>query len=149
MNILRSRLYEIEKEKHEAELDELRGPKKSRLIKLGVMFFILISSLGLRAGAETGNVESVLSDGDLDPVHVAYHRWVVGGKDWCAKIYLARPLKIRSLLSLAVQFLQLALDIFEFPRTLAAGGITGFAAIIRAVALPFGFDCQLVYKQSP
>ena len=32
MNILRSRLYEIEKEKREAELDELRGPKERNLV---------------------------------------------------------------------------------------------------------------------
>ena len=32
------------------------------------------------------------------------------------------------------------LDVFEVPNGLAAGGITGFATVIRAVALPFGFD---------
>lgn len=34
----------------------------------------------LRSGYETGNVEDVLSDGDLDPFIVAYHRWRVMGQ---------------------------------------------------------------------
>ena len=35
----------------------------------------------LRSGYETGNVGSVLDDGDLDPFVVAYHRWVLGGQE--------------------------------------------------------------------
>jgi peptide chain release factor 2 len=33
----------------------------------------------LRTGVETSNVDSVLSDGNLDKFIIAYHRWVVGG----------------------------------------------------------------------
>ena len=33
----------------------------------------------LRTGVETGNVGSVLSDGDLDRFIIGYHRWVTGG----------------------------------------------------------------------
>ncbi|MBR2683749.1 MAG: peptide chain release factor 2, partial [Atopobiaceae bacterium] len=34
----------------------------------------------LRTEVETGNVDSVLSDGDLDKFIVAYHRWAVGAR---------------------------------------------------------------------
>ncbi|MBF0946743.1 MAG: peptide chain release factor 2 [Atopobium sp.] len=84
MNILRSRLYEIEKEKREAELDELRGPKREISFGNQIRSYVLYPYQlikDLRTGAETGNVESVLSDGDLDQFIIAYHRWVVGGKD--------------------------------------------------------------------
>ena len=84
LNILRSRLYEIEKEKREAELDELRGPKREISFGNQIRSYVLYPYQlikDLRTGAETGNVESVLSDGDLDQFIIAYHRWVVGGKD--------------------------------------------------------------------
>ena len=84
MNILRSRLYEIEKEKREAELDELRGPKREISFGNQIRSYVLYPYQlikDLRTGAETGNVESVLSDGDLDQFIIAYHRWIVGGKD--------------------------------------------------------------------
>ena len=84
MNILRSRLYEIEKEKREAELDELRGPKRGISFGNQIRSYVLYPYQlikDLRTGTETGNVESVLSDGDLDQFIIAYHRWVVGGKD--------------------------------------------------------------------
>ena len=84
MNILRSRLYEIEKEKREAELDEFRGPKREISFGNQIRSYVLYPYQlikDLRTGAETGNVESVLSDGDLDQFIIAYHRWVVGGKD--------------------------------------------------------------------
>lgn len=84
MNILRSRLYEIEKEKREAELDELRGPKREISFGNQIRSYVLYPYQlikDLRTGTETGNVESVLSDGDLDQFIIAYYRWVVGGKD--------------------------------------------------------------------
>ena len=84
MNILRSRLYEIEKEKREAELDELRGPKREISFGNQIRSYVLYPYQlikDLRTGTETGNVEFVLSDGDLDQFIIAYHRWVVGGKD--------------------------------------------------------------------
>ena len=34
----------------------------------------------LRTNVETGNVDAVLREGDLDPFVVAYHRWNVGGR---------------------------------------------------------------------
>ena len=35
----------------------------------------------LRSGVETGNVEAVLDDGDLDPFIVGYHRWATGNAE--------------------------------------------------------------------
>ncbi|MBQ9059507.1 MAG: peptide chain release factor 2 [Atopobiaceae bacterium] len=82
MQILRSRLYELELEKRSAELDELRGPKHDiswgNQIRNYVLYpFQLVKDV--RTGVETGNVDSVLSEGDLDRFVVAYHRWRVAG----------------------------------------------------------------------
>lgn len=84
MKILRSRLYEMELEKRAAELDELRGPKHEigfgNQIRSYVLYpYQLVKDL--RTGMETGNVDSVLQDGDLDKFIIAYHRWVVAGRD--------------------------------------------------------------------
>lgn len=82
MGILRSRLYELELAKREAEIDELRGPKHEigfgNQIRSYVLYpYQLVKDL--RTGVETGNVESVLDDGDLDKFIVGYHRWAVDG----------------------------------------------------------------------
>ncbi|SEH62800.1 MULTISPECIES: peptide chain release factor 2 [Atopobiaceae] len=84
MQILRSRLYEMEREKREAELEALRGPKSEisfgNQIRNYVLYpFQLVKDT--RTGLETSNVDSVLQDGDLDPFVIAYHRWAVGRKD--------------------------------------------------------------------
>ena len=83
MNILRSRLYELEKAKRDEELDELRGPKHEisfgNQIRNYVLYpFQLVKDT--RTGIETGKVDSVLTDGDLDEFIVGYHRWNVGGR---------------------------------------------------------------------
>ncbi|MCH3967264.1 MAG: peptide chain release factor 2 [Atopobiaceae bacterium] len=83
MKILRARLYEQEKAKREAEIDELRGPKHEisfgNQIRNYVLYpFQLVKDP--RTGIETGNVDAVLKDGDLDDFIVGYHRWVVGGQ---------------------------------------------------------------------
>ena len=83
MNILRSRLYEKELEKREAELDELRGPKHDIGFGNQIRSYVLYPYQmvkDLRTGVETGNVESVLDDGDLDDFVVGYHRRVVDGR---------------------------------------------------------------------
>lgn len=83
MNILRSRLYEMELEKREAELDELRGPKYDIGFGNQIRSYVLYPYQmvkDLRTGVETGNVEAVLDDGDLDDFVVGYHRWVVDGR---------------------------------------------------------------------
>ncbi len=81
MNILKSRLYELEKSRRAAQLDELRDKRDisfGNQIRSYVLYpFQLIKDL--RTGVETGNVDSVLSDGNLDEFIVAYHRWASGG----------------------------------------------------------------------
>lgn len=83
MQILRSKLYELELQKREEALDELRGPKHEigfgNQIRSYVLYpYQLVKDL--RCGVETGNVASVLEDGDLDQFIVGYHRWTVGGR---------------------------------------------------------------------
>jgi peptide chain release factor 2 len=80
MQILRSRLYELEREKREAQIDELRGPKREISFGNQIRSYVLYPYQmvkDLRSGYETSNVDDVLVDGDLDPFVVAYHRWRV------------------------------------------------------------------------
>lgn len=79
MNILRSKLYELELERKAEELDELRGPQHDiswgNQIRSYVLYpYQLVKDL--RTEVETGNVDSVLTGGNLDEFIVAYHRWV-------------------------------------------------------------------------
>lgn len=78
MRILQARLLELEREKRDAEIAELKGPKRD--ISFGnqarnyVLFpYRLVKDT--RTGHETGNVDAVLEDGDLDDFIIAYHRW--------------------------------------------------------------------------
>lgn len=83
IQILRSKLYELELQKREEALDELRGPKTDIAWGNQIRSYVLYPYQmvkDLRTGCETGNVDAVLSDGDLDPFVVAYHRWIVGGR---------------------------------------------------------------------
>ena len=80
MGVLRSKLFELERERREAELDELRGPKHDiswgNQIRNYVLYpFQLVKDT--RTGAETGNTDAVLREGDLDQFVAAYHRWAV------------------------------------------------------------------------
>ena len=80
MKILRGRLYEMELARRAAELDELRGPKRDIGFGSQIRSYVLYPYQlvkDLRTGVETGNVDSVLSDGDLDKFVVGYHRWAV------------------------------------------------------------------------
>ncbi|MDZ4169849.1 MAG: peptide chain release factor 2 [Coriobacteriia bacterium] len=79
MKILRSRLFEIEREKREAELDELRGPKREITFGSQIRNYVLYPYQlvkDVRTSIETGNVDSVL-DGDIQQFVVGYHRWRV------------------------------------------------------------------------
>jgi len=82
MLILRSRLFEIEREKREAELDELRGPKREITFGSQIRNYVLYPYQlvkDVRTGIETGNVDAVL-DGDIEQFVVGYHRWRVAGE---------------------------------------------------------------------
>jgi peptide chain release factor 2 len=82
MKILRARLYEIEKEKRDAEIDELRGPKREISFGSQIRNYVLYPYQlvkDVRTGIETGNIDAVL-DGDIDAFVVGYHRWRVKGE---------------------------------------------------------------------
>ena len=84
MKILRARLYEMELARRAAELDELRGPKHDIGFGNQISSYVLYPYQmvkDLRTGVETGNVDAVLSDGDLDRFVVGYHRWAAGAAD--------------------------------------------------------------------
>lgn len=75
--ILKARLFEEEKARKAAELEELRGPKTditwgSQIRNYVLYPFQLVKDV--RTGVEKGNVDAVL-DGDLDEFVVAYHQW--------------------------------------------------------------------------
>lgn len=79
MKILRARLYQIELQKRQEQVDELRGPKHEigfgHQIRNYVLYpYQLVKDL--RSGVETGNVDAVL-DGDIDQFVIGYHRWRV------------------------------------------------------------------------
>ena len=79
MGILRSKLYELEERKRQEELDELRGPQQDISFGSQIRNYVLYPYQmvkDLRTGVETGNVEAVLGDGDLDQFVIAYHRWL-------------------------------------------------------------------------
>ncbi|MBR2835877.1 MAG: peptide chain release factor 2 [Coriobacteriales bacterium] len=83
MQILRSRLYELELEKRAAQIDELRGPKHTIGFGNQIRSYVLYPYQmikDLRTGHETSNIDDVLVDGDLDPFIIAYHRWRVLGE---------------------------------------------------------------------
>ena len=78
MKILRSRLFEIERAKREAEIAALRGDKPEaswgNQIRNYVLYpYQLIKDV--RTEHETGNVNAVLEEGNLDPFIMAYHKW--------------------------------------------------------------------------
>jgi len=80
MTILRSRLYELEKAKRDAELAALRGEKKEISFGSQIRNYVLYPYQlvkDVRTGIETGNVDAVL-DGDIEEFVVGYHRWRVG-----------------------------------------------------------------------
>ncbi|MBQ3266946.1 MAG: peptide chain release factor 2 [Atopobiaceae bacterium] len=82
MNVLRSKLYEMELERRAAEMDELRGPKHDIAWGNQIRSYVLYPYQmvkDLRTGVETGNTDAVLTGGDLDQFVVGYHRWAVGG----------------------------------------------------------------------
>jgi peptide chain release factor 2 len=78
MKILRARLYELERAKRDAEIAALRGDKTEaswgHQIRNYVLYpYQLIKDA--RTGYETGNVPSVLDEGNLEPFIMAYHKW--------------------------------------------------------------------------
>ena len=87
MAILKAKLYELELQKREEQLDAIRGPKKAAGFGNQIRSYVLYPYQmvkDLRSGVETGNVGSVLEDGDLDPFIIGYHRWATGNAEGAA-----------------------------------------------------------------
>lgn len=77
--MLRGRLYELERQKRDAELDAIRGEKQENGFGSQIRNYVLYPYQlvkDLRSGVETSNVDAVL-DGDIDEFVVGYHRWRV------------------------------------------------------------------------
>lgn len=84
MAILKARLYELELQKREEALDEIRGPKTEIGFGNQIRSYVLYPYQmvkDLRTGVETGNVDDVLEEGNLDPFVIGYHRWATGNAD--------------------------------------------------------------------
>ena len=83
MRVLKARLYELEQEKRQEELDQLRGPKKTIGFGNQIRSYVLYPYRmvkDLRTGTESGNVDAVL-DGDIDQFVFDYHRWRVSQEE--------------------------------------------------------------------
>lgn len=88
MQILKARLYEFELQKRAETLDEIRGPKTDIGFGNQIRSYVLYPYQmvkDLRTGVETGNVDAVLEEGDLDPFVIGYHRWATGNADGAAE----------------------------------------------------------------
>jgi len=77
LSILRARLYEEEKARRDAELEELRGPKGDITWGSQIRNYVLYPYQmvkDVRSGVEKGNVEGVLG-GDVHDFVIGYHHW--------------------------------------------------------------------------
>ena len=83
MQILKARLYELELQKREDKLDEIRGPKTEIGFGNQIRSYVLYPYQmvkDLRTGVETSNVDDVLEEGNLDPFIIGYHRWATSAE---------------------------------------------------------------------
>ncbi len=75
--VLRAKLYEIERQKREEELAQLRGERMENTFGSQIRNYVLYPYQmvkDLRSGIETGNVDAVLG-GDIEEFVLGYHRW--------------------------------------------------------------------------
>lgn len=81
--ILKSRIFEAERQKRDAELAEIRGPKQDITWGSQIRNYVLYPYQmvkDLRTGIESGNVDGVLG-GDIDRFVIGYHRWKASGAE--------------------------------------------------------------------
>jgi peptide chain release factor 2 len=81
MKVLKARLYELEMEKREQELDKLKGPKKDISWGNQIRSYVLQPYRmvkDLRTGHEVGNADRVL-DGDIDGFIESFLHWQAQG----------------------------------------------------------------------
>lgn len=79
--VLKSKLYELEEQKREAELAELRGQRMDNSFGSQIRNYVLYPYQmvkDLRSNIETGNVDAVL-DGDIEDFVIGYHKHRVAG----------------------------------------------------------------------
>ena len=77
IRVLKSKLYELEEQKRQEELDNLRGERMENSFGSQIRNYVLYPYQmvkDLRSNEETGNVDAVL-DGDLHDFVIAYHKW--------------------------------------------------------------------------
>ncbi|MDO4291558.1 MAG: peptide chain release factor 2 [Eggerthellaceae bacterium] len=77
--VLRARLYELEQQKRQQEIDALRGERRDNSFGSQIRNYVLYPYQlvkDLRSGVETGNVDAVLG-GDLEEFVIGYHKWNV------------------------------------------------------------------------
>lgn len=77
--VLRAKLYELEEQKRQDELAELRGERMDNSFGSQIRNYVLYPYQlvkDLRSGVETGNVDAVLN-GDLEEFVIGYHKWRV------------------------------------------------------------------------
>ena len=75
--VLKAKLYELEEQKRQAEIDELRGERMENSFGSQIRNYVLYPYQmvkDLRSGIETSNVDAVLA-GDIDEFVVGYHKW--------------------------------------------------------------------------
>lgn len=75
--VLRGKLYELEVQKREAELAELKGEKMDNSFGSQIRNYVLYPYRLIkdtRSNIESGNVDAAL-DGDIDEFVIGYHRW--------------------------------------------------------------------------
>lgn len=75
--VLRGKLYELEEQKREAELAELKGTKMENSFGSQIRNYVLYPYRLIkdtRSNIESSNVDAAL-DGDIDQFVIGYHRW--------------------------------------------------------------------------
>lgn len=75
--VLRGKLYELEQQKRESELSELKGEKMDNSFGSQIRNYVLYPYRLIkdtRSNIESGNVDAAL-DGDIDQFVIGYHRW--------------------------------------------------------------------------
>ena len=75
--MLKAKLYELEEQKRQAEIDELRGERMENSFGSQIRNYVLYPYQmvkDLRSNYETGNVDGVLA-GEIEEFVIAYHKW--------------------------------------------------------------------------
>lgn len=75
--VLKAKLFELEQQKRQAEIDELRGERMENSFGSQIRNYVMYPYQlvkDLRSGHETGNVDAVLAV-EIEEFVIAYHKW--------------------------------------------------------------------------